>query len=78
MADVSPTHLGQLSPDGRWRWDGTAWRPVSEAALPAWSSPKLRANATWAAVVATLLVGFVADQALRNGRFGVAASATFI
>jgi hypothetical protein len=78
VADASPTQVGQLSPDGRWRWDGTAWRPVSEAPLPAWSSPKLRANATWAAVVASLLLGFVADQALRNGRFGLAASATFI
>ncbi|HEY3085121.1 MAG TPA: DUF4173 domain-containing protein, partial [Candidatus Dormibacteraeota bacterium] len=61
-----------------WRWDGTAWRPVSEAPLPAWSSVKLRSNATWAAVVAALLVGLAADQALRNGRFGLAASTTFI
>ena len=25
MSDDAATHIGQLSPDRRWRWDGTAW-----------------------------------------------------
>jgi hypothetical protein len=77
VADVIPTHVGQLSPDGRWRWDGTAWRAVA-APLPPWASLKLRAGATWAAVAFAFLIGLFADQALRNGRFGLAASLTFV
>jgi hypothetical protein len=26
---------GQLSPDGRWRWDGARWQPAQPAPLPA-------------------------------------------
>ncbi len=76
MADVSPARVGQLSPDGLWRWDGAAWRPVS-APLPAWATARVRTNATWAAVMAAVMVGLAADQALRNGSSGVAAALTF-
>ena len=43
--------IGQVSPDGRWRWDGTAWRSTAELAdplpMPVWASIKPRADATW-------------------------------
>jgi len=79
VADASPTHVGQLSADGRWRWDGSAWLPVEVRwTLPAWSIPKVRFNATWAAAAFALLIGLVADQSLRTGTFGLAASLTFL
>jgi len=79
VADVTPTHLGQLSPDGRWRWDGTAWQPVAIGwTLPAWASPKLRFTATSAAAGSALLIGLVADQSIRTGVFGLAASVVFL
>ena len=79
MADATPTHAGQLSADGRWRWDGSQWQPVVPALppLPVWAGSKVRYTATWAAAVAVLGVGVVADQSLRTGRFGLAASITF-
>ncbi len=77
VADVTPTPVGQLSPDGRWRWDGAAWRPLA-ADLPAWASTKLRSTATWAAVAFVLAAGVMADQALRNGKFGLATSFTLL
>jgi uncharacterized protein DUF4153 len=77
MADVS---TGLLSPDGRWRWDGTAWRstaaPSDPLSMPVWASIKLRADATWPMLGAALAVGLISDQALRAGTFGLAASAT--
>src|SRR6266571_1360354 len=27
-----PTSTGQMSPDGRWRWDGTQWVPTGQVA----------------------------------------------
>ena len=33
--------VGQLSPDGRWRWDGTQWQPVAVQNLPAASTQDL-------------------------------------
>ena len=76
MADVTPAPVGQLSADGRWRWDGAAWQPVIRS--PSWANTTLRARATWATVVAALLVGLLADQWLRTGAFGLAGSATLI
>ena len=76
MADVTPAHPGQLSADGRWRWDGAAWQPVIPS--PSWATTTLRSRATWATLVAALVVGFLADQWLRSGAFGLAASATLI
>ena len=78
MSDTTPTRAGQLSADGRWRWDGTAWRAVEQAPLPAWASVKVRRSATWTALAAAVTVGLLADQALRTGRFGLAASLTFV
>ncbi len=36
----SPPAPPQLSPDGKWVWDGAAWRPIAihEAAFPTWRS----------------------------------------
>ena len=67
--------MGQLSPDGRWRWDGAAWQPVISS--PSWLNTRLRSHATWGGLAAAFLIGFLADQWLRTGRFGVAASLTF-
>ena len=76
MADVTPVHVGQVSPDGRWRWDGTAWQP--HIPNPAWLSTRLRSHATWASVAVAVLIGLLVDQWLRTGTFGIAASLTFI
>jgi Domain of unknown function (DUF4173) len=80
MSDEAAAHIGQLSPDRRWRWDGTAWKPVlndlSGVSMPAWLSLNLRSQATWATVVAVLVVGLIADQFLRAGAVGLGASAT--
>src|SRR5256886_7654370 len=74
--------IGQLSPDGRFRWDGTAWMPTAEpyvpAPLPAWASVKVRGRASWLMLAAALLIGLVSDQALRTGTFGLAASAAIV
>ena len=79
MADVTPTHVGQLSADGRWRWDGTAWQPVVIGwTLPAWANLKLRYTATGAAAGSALLIGLVADQSIRTGIFGLGASLVFL
>ena len=67
--------MGQLSPDGRWRWDGAAWQPV--VSYPSWLNTRPRSHATWGGLAAVLLIGLVADQWLRTGRFGIAASLTF-
>ena len=78
MSDATPTHVGQLSPDGRWRWDGRTWRSADATPPPAWATAKLRSSATWAAPIAALAVGILADQSLRTGTFGLAASLTLI
>jgi hypothetical protein len=77
VADTTPAHVGQLSADRLWRWDGTAWVPVEPAPVPAWAATAIRRHATWAAPVAALAVGVLADQALRTGTFGLAATLTF-
>jgi uncharacterized protein DUF4153 len=81
MSDDAAASIGQLSPDRRWRWDGTAWRPTLNdlpgVSVPAWISLNLRSHATWATVVAVLVVGLIADQFLRAGAVGLGASATF-
>src|SRR5262245_13732493 len=78
VSDATPAHIGQLSTDGRWRWDGTAWQPVYAAPPPVWATARIRGRATWAGLVTALLVGILADQALRNAAIGLAASLTFI
>ncbi|MEO8745429.1 MAG: DUF4173 domain-containing protein [Candidatus Dormiibacterota bacterium] len=70
--------MGQLSPDGRWRWDGAAWKPATDSAFPAWANLKLRSRASWLTLGCVVLIGLLADQALRVGVFGLAASVTFV
>jgi len=76
MSGESYTHIGQLSSDGLWRWDGASWRPAAPGPLPRWLNRELKGKATWLTLVAALAVGLVADQALRVGTFGLAASLT--
>ena len=76
MADVTPDRVGQLSPDGRWRWDGAAWCAVEPVSLPAWASTRVAWSAGSTAVAAALVVGLLADQAMRTGRIGLGATLT--
>lgn len=78
MADTGSNFVGQLSADGRWRWDGTAWTPVapaSGAGMPGWLNLEVRSTATWAMLISAVTVGLLTDQALRVGTFGLAAAA---
>jgi hypothetical protein len=77
MSDDAAAYIGQLSPDRRWRWDGTAWTAIDAppAFTPPWASLELRAPATWTVVLAVVVVGLIADQALRAGAIGLGASA---
>ena len=45
---------------------------------PAWASLKLRSRASWYSLASVIVIGLVADQALRVGVFGLAASVTFV
>jgi hypothetical protein len=72
--------VGQLSADGRWRWDGTSWQPATPATVtrpdPGWLKVELRSPATRLTVACALVVGLLADQWLRVGTFGLAATLT--
>ena len=79
MSEDTATPIGRLSPDGRWRWDGSTWTAVPVATphyLPTWASLKVTVESTWWVVGGVLLAGLFADQALRVGSFGVGASLT--
>ncbi|HXJ49406.1 MAG TPA: DUF4173 domain-containing protein [Candidatus Acidoferrum sp.] len=76
MSGESFTHIGQLSADGNWRWDGASWRPVVSHPLPHWINLKMKRGATWLTVLAVAASGLMADQALRSGTFGLGASLT--
>lgn len=76
MSGESYVHIGLLSSDGMWRWDGASWRPVVRRAFPRWLNRQLKARATWLTLFVALGVGLVADQALRVATFGLAASLT--
>lgn len=81
MSDAGSVEAGKLSPDGRWRWDGAAWLPAAGSGattLPAWANLRLRHRASWTTLGWVVLVGLLADQALRAGAFGLAASVTFV
>ena len=81
MSEDAAAHVGRLSADKRWRWDGTTWRPavddVHAVRVPAWGSLRLRNQATWTTAVVVLMVGLIADQFLRAGAVGLGASITF-
>src|SRR5260370_6551678 len=77
-ADVPPAHVGQLSRDGRFRWDGVQWLPVVSNPPPVWATPRIRSSASAAALGSALLIGLVTDQWLRTGAFGIGASLTFV
>ena len=76
MQRDTPSHIGSLSSDGKWRWDGEAWQPALARPSPSWLGLQLRTRATWLTLAGALLAGLVADQALRAGTFGLAASLT--
>jgi hypothetical protein len=80
MSDAGSVDVGQLSADGNWRWDGAAWQPAAAGdvlrPLPRWLKVQVRAKATLVTLAGALIVGLVADQALRAGSFGLAASLT--
>jgi Domain of unknown function (DUF4173) len=80
MSGDTPSHVGSLSSDGKWRWDGESWQPTVSfgpvQTLPRWLSLDLKARATWLTLAGALLVGLVADQWLRVGTFGVGGSFT--
>src|SRR5215467_12954815 len=78
-------HVGELSPDGRWRWDGERW--VSAAAAPdtwidrvASTITDLRVGrpAGWSVLPMLMVSGALTDLALRSSRVGVAASLLLI
>src|SRR5450759_4486562 len=76
MSGEAYSHIGQLSSDGNWRWDGGSRRPVVPRPLPHWLNLKLKSESTWLTLVAAVATGLVADQAVRSGTFGLAASLT--
>jgi hypothetical protein len=80
MSDDAAAQIGRLSPDRRWRWDGTEWRPAPadspRGSVPVWASLTLGAQATWLVVALVLVVGLIADQAIRVGAVGLGATVT--
>ncbi|TMC54651.1 MAG: hypothetical protein E6J20_01555 [Chloroflexi bacterium] len=40
MSAPPPGEVGQLSPDGMWRWDGQRWVPTGEAGPPQTAGPR--------------------------------------
>jgi len=77
MTDDAGSHVGRLSPDGNWRWDGFAWTPASAGSAhpaPAWASLRVTAQASWWVVAAVIVAGLAADQSLRVGAFGLGAT----
>ena len=82
MSGDTPSHVGSLSSDGKWRWDGEAWQPTLAISVdrpsPPWLSLQLKTAGTWLTLATALLVGLTADQALRVGTFGLAASLTVV
>jgi hypothetical protein len=74
------SYIGQVSTDGMWRWDGASWQPIASSATrqpgPSWLNLNIKASPTWLALAGVLIVGLIADQALRAGTFGLAASMT--
>ena len=77
MTDDAGSYVGRLSPDGNWRWDGSAWTPAAAGSaqpMPAWANLRVTVQASWWAVAAVIVAGIAADQALRVGAFGLGAT----
>lgn len=77
MSDAGSYSLGDLSPDGLWRWDGKQWMPVPAQAAPSdpkWLNIRLRTRGTWLTLAAAVAVGLLFDQAINAGTFGLAAT----
>src|SRR5215472_1745724 len=76
--------VGELSPDGRWRWDGERW--VSAAAADTWigrvaakiTDLRVARPAGWPVLPLLIVSGALTDMALRSSRVGVAASLLLI
>lgn len=74
--------VGDLSPDGRWRWDGERWVGVAAASADTWATRlgaavcdlRVARPAGWQILVAVFLVGVLFDLALRASRIGLATS----
>src|SRR5215471_5642776 len=78
--------VGDLSPDGRWRWDGERWVGVVAANADTWATRlgaavcdlRVARPAGWQILVVVLLGGVLFDLALRSSRVGLATSLLFI
>src|SRR5258707_11344367 len=69
--------VGQLSPDGSWRWDGASWVPAARSTqpvMPNWLPTGLRSPATWRVVLLAAVVALLVDQALRVNALGLGAA----
>src|SRR5439155_954856 len=68
--------IGQLSPDGMFRWDGTAWRPTAEPYVPA---PLIllgfSASFAWRGSLADIGVAELAARAVHAALNGLSGSA---
>jgi hypothetical protein len=42
LEDLAPSAEPSMSPDGRWAWDGSQWRPLFSAATPVRTVSHLR------------------------------------
>lgn len=68
--------IGQLSPDGSWRWDGASWVPAdrtNQPLLPSWLPTSVRSSASWRVLLIATLVGLLVDQAWRVNALGLGA-----
>lgn len=70
----------QYSPDGRWYWDGTAWRPVLHQAAPSGRRHRWRPGRRYylLAVLALALAALLAAVAVPGWLWGFPWSATHI
>jgi hypothetical protein len=79
MDDASPTH-SSISPDRRWRWDGSQWVPNAEPLPPhpSWLALHLRLPVDGRALLVAGVIALAVDQWLRSGSFGIGAGLTVL